>query len=97
VRSYLMLTGNGPLLVLTSRSSITEDALLESLHHKGIDKFIAYEVPIQRVKAVYGMPYEVIAADLAHTKGLRVLDFNGQQIFSRFSFAELGESIKWGD
>jgi hypothetical protein len=41
MRSYLVLTENGPLLVLTSLASITEDRLLQSLHHKGVDKFIA--------------------------------------------------------
>jgi hypothetical protein len=67
------------------------------LTHKGIVKFIAYEVPVDRVRAIYGVPYEVIADDLQHTEDLRVLDFNGHHIFSRFSFNELGEAIMWGD
>ena len=94
MRSYLVLTENGPLLVLTSRTSITEGALLDSLHHRGIDKFIAYEVPIDRVHEYYGLPFEVIAADIEHGKEMRVLDFNGQQIFNCLSFAELGTEIQ---
>jgi hypothetical protein len=97
MRSYLVLTENGPLLVLTSMESITEEILLDSLHSKGIDKFIAYEVPLERVRSIYGVPYEVVAEDLEHTEDLRVLDFNGHHIFSRFSFDELGEPIMCGD
>ena len=97
MRSYLVLTENGPLLVLTSMANITDEILLDSLYSKGIDKFIAYEVPQERVRSIYGVPYEVIAEDLSHTEDLRVLDFNGHHIFSRFSFSELGEPIMCGD
>jgi hypothetical protein len=43
------------------------------------------------------VPCEVIADDLKHNEDLRVLDFNGHHIFSRFSFNELGAPIMWGD
>jgi len=93
MRSYLVLTENGPLLVLTSRSNITEDVLLKSLHHKGVDKFIAYEVPLDRIHEFYGVPFEVIAADLKQGNDLRVLDFDGPHIFDCLSFADLGHDI----
>jgi hypothetical protein len=97
MRSYILFSGTGPILILTTYHALTDVRLIEKLSHKGIVKFIAYEVPIDRVKAIYGVPYEVIAADLEHTEDLRVLDFNGHHIFSRFAFAELGEPIKCGD
>ena len=65
--------------------------------HKGIVKFIAYEVSIDHVRRIYGVPFEVIAADLEKTEDVRVLDFNGHHIFSRFSLSELGDPIKCGD
>lgn len=95
MRSYLVLTENGPLLVLTSRPSITEEVLLESLHNKGVDKFIAYEVPVDRVHEFYGLPFEVIAADLERGKELRVLDFDGSNIFDCLSLADLGRDIHY--
>lgn len=95
MRSYLVLTENGPLLVMTSHSCITEEALLESLRRKGIDKFIAYEVPIDRLHEFYGLPFEVIAADIERGKNLRVLDFNGPHIFDCLSFSELGSAIHY--
>jgi hypothetical protein len=97
MRAYIVFSGTGPILVLTTYPELTDDRLMGKLAHKGIIKFIAYEVPLERVRSVYGVPYEVIAQDLAHTEDFRVLDFNGHHIFSRFSFEELGDAIMWGD
>lgn len=93
MKSYLVLTENGPLLVMTSNSCITGEALLEPLRRNGIDKIIAYEVPVDRLHEFYGLPFEVIAADIARGVNLRVLDFDGPHIFDRVPFAELGEAI----
>jgi hypothetical protein len=95
MRSYLVLTEDGPLLVLTSLDSITEETLLDSLHNKGVDKFIAYEVPVGRVHEFYGVPFEVIAEDLERGQDLRVVDFDGPHIFSCLSFADLGHEIQY--
>lgn len=95
MRSFLVLTENGPLLVLTSRGNITEEGLLDSLHRKGIDKFIAYEVPVGRVHDFYGVPFEVIAADIEQGKDMRVLDFDGRHIFNCLAFSELGREVQY--
>jgi len=94
MRSYLVLTENGPILVLTSSESITEETLLDSLHSKGIDKFIAYEVSVERVHEFYGVPFEIIAADLESGKDLRVVDFDGPHIFNCLSFSDLGRQVQ---
>ncbi len=94
MRSYLVLTENGPLLVMTSLSQITEGTLLEALQHKGIEKFIAYEVPVDRLHEFYGVPFEVVAADLERGKQMRVLDFDGRHIFDCLSLADLGQEIQ---
>lgn len=93
MRSYLVLTGNGPLLVMTSNSCITGEALRESLRRKGIEKFIAYEVPVERLHEYYGLPFEVIAADIERGRDLRVLDFDGTHIFDRVPFSDLGRAF----
>lgn len=94
MRSYLVLTENGALLVMTAHSSITGGPLLESLKHKGIEKFIAYEVPVDRLHQYYGLPLEIVAADIDRGKGLRVLDFDGPHIFDCVPFSELGSPIQ---
>ena len=97
MRAYIVFSGTGPILILTTYPELTDPRLVEKLSHKGIVKFIAYEVPEERVRAIYGVPCEVIAADLEHTEDMRVLDFNGHHIFSSFSFDELGDPIMCGD
>ncbi len=97
MRAYIVFSGTGPILVLTTYPELTDQRLVAKLAHKGIVKFIAYEVPLERVRSIYGVPYEVIVEDLERTEDLRVLDFNGHHIFSSFSFDELGDPIMWGD
>jgi hypothetical protein len=97
MRGYIVFSGTGPILILTTFPSLEDERLVEKLRHKGIVKFIAYEVPIDEVRRIYGVPFEVIASDLEQHEDVRVLDFNGHHIFSRFSFAQLGEPIKVGD
>ena len=97
MRAYLVFTGSGPILVLTTFPSVVDPRLVEKLSHKGIPKFIAYEVPIERTRALYGVPFEVVAADLAAVEDVRVLDFNGHHIFANFRLSELGEAIRHGD
>ena len=97
MRPYILFSGTGPILILTTYPELADERLLEKLLHKGIVKFIAYEVPLERVQSIYGVPFEVIAADLERTEDIRVLDFNGHHIFSRFSFSELGDPIMCGE
>ncbi len=97
MRAYLIFTGSGPILILTTYPSVTDPRLAEKLAHKGIAKFIAYEVPLERTRDLYGVPFEVIASDLAGAEDVRVLDFNGHHIFANFHLSELGEPIRQGD
>jgi len=95
VRSYLIFTGTGPILVLSTYPYLSDPRLVEKLRYKGIVKFIAYEVALAAVKERYAHAYESVASDLAAVEDLRVLDFNGHQIMTNFSLAELGEPIKF--
>lgn len=91
MNSFLLMTGSGPLMILTSHDSIEDRGLLEKLLVKGIDKFIAYEVPEELARERYGGHYNVVANDLHETDDLRVLDYNGERAFRLFSFNELGK------
>ena len=96
VRSYLIFTGTGPILVLSTYPELTDARLVDKLRYKGISKFIAYEVALEAVRQRYGQAFASIARDLDAEEDLRVLDFNGHQIMANFSLEELGESIKVG-
>jgi hypothetical protein len=95
-RAYLIFTGTGPILALSTYPEITDGRLIEKLRYKGIDKFIAYEVDLGAVRERYSHSYASVARDLEGEADLRVLDFNGHQIMANFSLDALGEPIKVG-
>ena len=94
--SYLIFTGTGPILVLSTYPRLTDERLVEKLRHKGIDKFLAYQVDLGAVESRYGASYEGVVSNLQGVEDIRVLDFNGHQIMANFSLQELGDPIKFG-
>ena len=95
-RAYLIFTGTGPILVLSTYPKLTDERLVEKLRYKGIDKFLAYGVDLEAVKVRYPESFDSIIVDLEGVEDIRVLDFNGHQIMSNFSLEELGDPIKFG-
>jgi hypothetical protein len=95
MKAALVITGSGPIVILTSYPSLTDPALLRKLKAKGIDKFIAYEIPVQLAAARYGGHFQVVRRDVHETDDLRVLDFNGERAFRLFRLSELGSPIMY--
>lgn len=93
MKAYLLLTGSGAIVVLTSHASMLDNALIEKLADKGIEKFIAYEIPIDLAERRYGNHFAVVQGDLRETDDLRVLDEDGEHAFKLFRFNELGPSL----
>lgn len=91
MKSFMLMTGSGPLIILTSHRSIENSVLLDKLMAKGIEKFIAYEVPYDLAAQRYHGHFHIVANDLHETDDLRILDYNGERAFKLFSFNELGE------
>ncbi len=90
MRCYFLFTAGGPLVILTSYDSIENPDLLKRLSSKGIDKFIAHEVPVALAQSRYGKHFDVVLEDLHESDDLRVLDYSGERAFNSFSFRELG-------
>ena len=86
---FILFAGSGPLVILTSHTSIEEPELLEKLAAKGIDKFLAYGIPLALAKARYGMHFDIVARGLSETDDLRVLDFDGTRALRLFGFTEM--------
>jgi hypothetical protein len=93
MNTYLLFTGSGPIVVLTSHASALDRALVEKLAGKGIGKFIAYEIPIDLARERYGKHFSVVERDLRQTDDLRILDYNGSRAFNVFRFEELGQPV----
>jgi hypothetical protein len=93
MKAGIFFTGTGPILILTTYSSLNDPKLIGKLTQKGIKKYIAYEVSEALVKQLYGKHFNVILGDLKQTDDLRVLDYDGHHVFYNFSLNELGQPV----
>lgn len=94
MKAFLIFSGSGTLVVLSSGEEIENKRFLEKMAALGIEKFIAYEIPVALVKARYGYLFDNAAHALQGAKQLRVLDYNGERAMRLFKFDELGASFK---
>jgi hypothetical protein len=96
LRAYLMFTGSGPILVLSSYPKLTDERLIQKMRYKGIDKFMAYQVDLDAVEERYPHSFPSAVEELQGVEDSQVLDFNGHQIMANFSLDALGDPIKFG-
>ena len=95
MKVMMLLTAGGPMVILTSSESPISPTLLKELHSKGVDKFIAYELPLDLAKMRYGSHFDAVAHDVHETDRLRILDFNGYRAFALFRFEEFGPPTRY--
>ena len=93
MKAGIIFTGTGPILILTTYESFEDPKLIAKLETKGINKFIASEIDLETAKAKYGNHYTVVLGDLSQTNDLRVLDYNGHNVFHNFSFSQMGKPV----
>lgn len=93
MKAGMIFTGSGPILILTTFDSLQDPKLAEKLAARGMKKYIAYEVSVDKVKKQYGTRFSVILGDLSQTDDLRVMDIDGHHVFNSFSFTELGPPV----
>lgn len=90
MKAGIIFTGTGPILILNTYESFISPAFAQKLRQKGIKKYIAYEVEVELCRERYGEHCRAIMEDIQPTDDLRVLDYNGHNIFHLFSFKEMG-------
>ncbi|MCE5334665.1 MAG: hypothetical protein LLG06_08725 [Desulfobacteraceae bacterium] len=93
MKAAMIITGSGPILVLTTFESLNSPEFIQRLGARGIQKFIAYEVSVEKVRKQYGTRFSVILGDLSQSDDLRVMDIDGHHVFHSFNFDELGEAV----
>ena len=64
MKGILVLSGSGPLLILSSYPAIDDPRLIAKLRAKGLAKFLAWEVPIDHLRDLYGYTFRDIAEQL---------------------------------
>lgn len=97
MKGILLFGASGPILLLSSYPTVDDPDLLMKLEAKGHDKFMAWEVPLERCHELYGFSYRDDAQDLETRRGMHVLDTNGQRILLNFPFNELTGGIVYED
>ena len=95
MKAAIIFTGTGPILILTTYTSLTDERFAGKLASKGIKKYIACELDTDLVKRKYGAQYTVIMNDVKQSDDLRVLDYNGHNVFYNFSFTDMGEPFRY--
>ena len=93
MKAGIIFGGTGPILILTSYESFNDEKFVAKLAAKGIKKFIASEVPLESVKQKYGKGFDVVMGDLRQTDDLRVMDYNGHNVFYNFTFKEMEKPV----
>ena len=97
MKGILVFSGSGPLLIVSSYPTIDDPRLIARLRAKGLQKFIAWEIPIDRCRDLYGFTYRDILEDLQTQDDMRVLDFDGHRIFLNFSLRDLHDGVIYED
>jgi hypothetical protein len=87
----LVLTGEGPVVVLTRYTSLEDAGFIDQLKRKGIRKFIAFKIPLDLARERYGHHFDAVMSDIHETDEMRTLDFLGSRAFELFRFDELSE------
>ena len=94
--AFLVFTEAAPLIVATPKEVVANDRLSEQLSQVGVNRFIAHEIVVDRLREIYGVPFELIETDVKNGKGLRVLDSNGTNALAKVNFADLGPDFAHG-
>ena len=93
MKSYVIFSSREPVLIVT-RHTIRNEAVLSQLGRVGIQKFISREVPVGHLRSQYGTQFDVIERALEKGSSLRVLDFSGRRIFQNLPFSDLGPAYR---
>ena len=90
----MIFSGTGPIVILSTFPSVTDRGFIDKLAAKGINKFLAFKLQVEKCESKYGNLFNVVASDLKNVRNdFRVLDYNGNSAFNRFSFEEMGEAV----
>ena len=86
MKAGLVFTGSGPIVIITSCDTLDDPRLVQEMRNKGINRYIAYEVPIELLKK---------RNDRRQSDVLRVVDWVGRRAFNNFPLEQLGEPIHY--
>src|SRR5688500_8987130 len=90
---FFLFTGSGPLVILSSYASVEDPSLARMLARNGLEKCLAYVIPLSMAKERYAKHFDFVCQDLSQTDDLRVLDSNGRRAHHLITFREMGTPV----
>ncbi len=93
MKAGLLFGPSGPILILISYPAFDSPGLVEMLKNKGIDKYLAFEVPVEACRARYGARFFYVAESLDEKEDLQVLDYNSPHAFYTFKWEEMSNPV----
>jgi len=94
MKAGLLFGQSGPILILISYPAFDDPGLIEELKNKGIDKYLAFEVPVDLCRARYGARFSYVAENLEEKGDLQILDYNSPHAFHTFRWEEMTGPVK---
>ncbi len=91
MKAYLLFHARGPVLIISKYDSI-QDKEFQDVLKKAYSKFIVHDALLDPIKSCYGAHFEHILTDPSQTDDLRVLDTDGDRIFTNVNFTALGQT-----
>ncbi len=92
MRCFVVISGAGTMLVLSTFKSSTHPTLVQRFRASGISRMILMEVPLVLAEERYGEVFEQLKR-LIGQDDFRILDLSGASVFGKFSFSEMGHPI----
>ena len=93
IKPYLLMTALGAELILTRHDLEREPGTLKELAEGGLNKFIVFEVPMNKIKENYQAHLEHALKDPKLRDHFIVLDPDGRQVFENICLKEVGSPI----
>ncbi len=97
MKAYFVWTVIGPQIILTAHDLEKDPGWVaqtrRTIDWPQLNKFVAYEVPLEIIKQRFGEQFEVVMRDPKQTDDLRILDSEGEHVLNNIHFPELGQPI----
>jgi len=95
MQSLLIFSTSTPILILSTFDDPEDPGLSDKLSEMGFDKFICFQVPLDRTEEIYGNRFKQISDSIEDSRNIRVLDYNGFTAFKNFDIDELNILYKY--
>ena len=92
MRCFVVISGAGTMLVLSTFKSSTHPTLVQRFKASGISRLILMEVPLALAEERYDEMFQQLKRQIG-PEDFRILDFSGASVFGKFSFSEMGHPI----